>query len=107
MKSVLTTLAESAKSLCGAAFGVIFLREGEVLRDQAESGCPPALIDFLRDHPIRKSRATFTGRVLMDGKGAHLPDVLLDPESDFGAAPELAGYPGTLAVPLTRDRAVE
>jgi GAF domain-containing protein len=26
LKSVLTTLAESAKSLCGAAFGVIFLR---------------------------------------------------------------------------------
>jgi len=47
LKSVLTTLAESAKSLCGAAFGVIFLRDGEVLRDQAESGCPPALIDFL------------------------------------------------------------
>ncbi len=107
LKSVLTTLAESAKSLCGAAFGVIFLREGEVLRDQAESGCPPALIDFLRDHPIRKSRATFTGRVFMDGKVAHLPDVLLDPEYDFGAAPELGGYRAALAVPLTRDGAVE
>ena len=107
LKSVLTTLAESAKSLCGAAFGVIFLRDGEVLRDQAESGCPPALIDFLRDHPIRKSRETFTGRVFTDGKVAHLPDVLLDPEYNFGAGPELGGYRAALAVPLMRDGGVE
>jgi signal transduction histidine kinase len=107
LKSVLTTLAESAKSLCGAAFGVIFLREGDVLRDQAESGCPPALIDFLRDHPIRKSRETFTGRAFTDGKVAHLPDVLLDPEYNFGAGPELGGYRAALAVPLMRDGAVE
>jgi signal transduction histidine kinase len=107
LKSVLTTLTESAKALCGAAFGIIFLRDGEVLRDQAESGCPPALIDFLRDHPIRKSRETFTGRVFIDGKVAHLPDVLLDPEYNFGAGPELGGYRAALAVPLMRDGAVE
>ena len=107
LKSVLTTLTESAKSLCGAAFGVIFLRDGDVLRDRAESGCPPALINFLRDHPIRKGRETFTGRVFMDGKVAHLPDVLLDPEYNFGSAPELGGYRAALAVPLMRDGAVE
>jgi len=107
LKSVLTTLAESAKSLCGAAFGVIFLRDGEVLRHQAESGVSPALIDFLEKHPIRKSRETFTGRVFMDGKVAHLPDVLLDPEYDFGSGPEIGGYRAALAVPLMRDGAVE
>jgi GAF domain-containing protein/HAMP domain-containing protein len=107
LKSVLTTLAESAKSLCGASFGVIFLRDGEVLRHQAESGVSPALIDFLETHPIRKSRETFTGRVFMDGKVAHLPDVLVDPEYDFGAGPEIGGYRAALAVPLMRDGAVE
>jgi signal transduction histidine kinase len=107
LKSVLTTLAESAKSLCGAVFGVIFLRDGDLLRHQAESGVSPALIDFLEKHPIRKSRETFTGRVFMDGKVAHLPDVLLDPEYDFGAGPEIGGYRAALAVPLMRDGAVE
>jgi GAF domain-containing protein len=107
LKSVLTTLAESAKSLCGASFGVIFLRDGDVLRHQAESGVSPALIDFLENHPIRKSRETFTGRVFMDGKVAHLPDVLVDPEYDFGAGPEIGGYRAALAVPLMRDGAVE
>jgi len=38
---------------------------------------------------------------------AHLPDVLLDPEYNFGAGPELGGYRAALAVPLMRDGAVE
>src|SRR5260370_8406582 len=65
------------------------------------------MLEFLEKHPIRKSRETFTGRVFMDGKVAHLPDVLLDPEYNFGAAPELGGYRAALAVPLMRDGGVE
>jgi signal transduction histidine kinase len=107
LKSVLTTLTESAKALCGAGSGIIFLRDGDLLRHHAESGLPRAMIDFLEKHPIRKSRETFTGRVFMDGKVAHLPDVLLDPEYNFGAGPELGGYRAALAVPLMRDGAVE
>jgi len=107
LKSVLTTLTESAKALCGANSGVIFLRDGDVLRLQAESGIPPAMIDFLDQHPIRKGRKTFTGRVFMDGTAAHLPDVLSDPEYDFGSAPEIGEFRAALAVPLMRDGAVE
>jgi signal transduction histidine kinase len=107
LKSVLTTLTESAKALCGAASGVIFLRDGDVLRLQAESGVPPVFIDFLQDHPIKPSRETFTGRVFMNGQVAHLPDVLLDPEYNFGSAPEVGEFRAALAVPLMRDGAVE
>jgi signal transduction histidine kinase len=107
LKSVLTTLTESAKALCGAASGLIFLRDGEVLRLQAESGVPPVFIDFLREHPIRKGRKTFTGRVFMDGQVTHVPDVLLDPEYNFGSAPELGEFRAALAVPLMRDGRVE
>jgi signal transduction histidine kinase len=107
LKSVLTTLTESAKALCGANSGVIFLRDGDVLRLQAESGAPPAVVDFLADHPIRKGRESFTGRVFMDGALAHLPDVLLDPEYNFGAVPELGQFRAALAVPLMRDGEVE
>ncbi|SHG69872.1 sensor histidine kinase [Bradyrhizobium erythrophlei] len=107
LKSVLTTLTESAKALCGAAFGVIFLRDGDVLRLQAESGCPPAFVDFLREHPIKPGRETFTGRVFLDGKLAHLPDVRLDAEYNFGSAPEIGEFRAGLAVPLMRDGAVE
>ena len=107
LKSVLTTLTESAKALCGASLGIICLRDGEVMRLQAESGCTPAFVDFMRANPIKAGRDTITGRVLMDGKPVHVPDVQLDPEYNFGQAPTIGDYRAVLAVPLTRDGAVE
>ncbi|MEO6841549.1 MAG: GAF domain-containing protein [Bradyrhizobium sp.] len=107
LKSVLTTLTESAKALCGASLGIISLREGEVMRLQAESGCPRAFIDFMQANPIRANRDTITGRVFMDGKPVHVPDVQADLEYNFGQAPAIGLYRAVLAVPLMRDGAVE
>ena len=107
LKSVLTTLTESAKSLCGASLGIICLRDGEVMRLQAESGCTPAFVDFMDANPIRPGRDTITGRVFMDGKPVHVADVQLDPEYNFGNAPSIGDYRAVLAVPLMRDGAVE
>ncbi|MGZ3296881.1 MAG: GAF domain-containing protein, partial [Xanthobacteraceae bacterium] len=107
LKSVLTTLTESAKALCGASLGIICLRDGEVMRLEAESGCTQAFIDFMHANPIRANRDTITGRVFMDSKPVHVPDVQLDPEYDFGAAPMIGHYRAVLAVPLMRDGAVE
>jgi signal transduction histidine kinase len=107
LKSVLTTLTESAKSLCGASLGIICLRDGDVMRLRAESGCTPAFVDFMDTHPIRPGRQTITGRVFMDGKPVHVADVQLDPEYNFGNAPMIGAYRAVLAVPLMRDGAVE
>jgi signal transduction histidine kinase len=107
LKSVLTTLTESAKALCGASLGIICLRDGGVMRLQAESGCTAAFIDFMHANPIKPGRDTLTGRVFMEGKPVHVPDVQLDPEYNFGNAPTLGQYRAVLAVPLMRDGAVE
>src|SRR6202020_385959 len=107
LKSVLTTLIDSAKSLCGASLGIITLRDGEVMRLQAESGCTQAFVDFMRANPIRPGRETITGRVFMDGRPVHVADVELDPEYRFGNAPTIGAYRAVLAVPLMRDGAVE
>jgi signal transduction histidine kinase len=107
LKSVLTTLTESAQSLCGASLGIICLRDGEVMRLQAESGCTQAFIDFMHAHPIKPGRETITGRVFMDGKPVHVADVQRDPEYSFGNAPTIGAYQAVLAVPLMRDGAVE
>jgi len=107
LKSVLTTLTESAKALCGASLGIITLRDGEVMRLQAESGCTQAFVDFMNANPIKPGRDTLTGRVFLDGKPAHVPDVQNDPEYNFGQAPVLGEYRAVLAVPLMRDGAVE
>jgi signal transduction histidine kinase len=107
LKSVLTTLTDSAKALCGASLGIICLRDGEVMRLQAESGCTPAFVDFMHANPIKPDRNTVTGRVFIEGRPVHVPDVQLDPEYKFGSAPTIGDYRAVLAVPLMRDGAVE
>jgi signal transduction histidine kinase len=107
LKSVLTTLTESAKSLCGASLGMITLRDGEVMRLRAESGCTQAFVDFMNAHPISPGRETITGRVFMDVTPVHVADVELDTEYNFGNAPTIGAYRAVLAVPLMRDGAVE
>ena len=56
------------------------------MRLQAESGCTQAFIDFMHANPIKPDRDTITGRVFMDGKPVHVPDVQQDPEYNFGRA---------------------
>jgi GAF domain-containing protein len=107
LQAVLTTLSESARELCGASFVTLFMRDGDEMRLRAESGCTREIVQFLRAHPIRAGRETFTGRVMLSGEAVHLPDVLADPEYDFGDAPRIGDYRALLGVPLLRDGQVE
>jgi two-component system, NtrC family, sensor kinase len=107
LQSVLTTLAESARGLCGASFVTLFMRDGDEMRLKAESGCTPEIVAFLRAHPIKAGRETFTGRVMLSREPVHLPDVLADPEYVFGDAPRIGNYRSLLGVPLLRDGQVE
>jgi signal transduction histidine kinase len=83
------------------------LRDGDVMRLQAESGCTEAFIAFMQAHPIKPGRDTITGRVFLDAKPVHVPDVQIDPEYNFGSAPTIGDFRAVLAVPLMRDGAVE
>ena len=107
LDAVLKTLTESARSLSGAATATVFLRDGEVLRIRAESGVAPEFLEYLDAHPIPAGRETGTGRVLMTGETVHIPDVLADPDYDYGAGPQLGNYRALLGVPLIRDGKVE
>ena len=107
LRAVLTTLAESARDLCGASFVTLSLREGDAMRLMAESGCTPEIVQFMGAHPIRAGRETFTGRVMLSGEAVHLPDVLADSEYDFGEGPRIGNYRALLAAPLLREGRVE
>jgi two-component system, NtrC family, sensor kinase len=107
LQAVLTTLAESARELCGASFVTLFMRDGDEMRLRAESGCTAEIVAFLHAHPIRAGRETFTGRVMISGEAVHLPDVLADSEYDFGEAPRIGNYRAVLGVPLLREGRVE
>jgi signal transduction histidine kinase len=107
LKSVLTTLIQSAVRLCGAGSGVVFMREGETMRIQAHCGISEAFANFLVAHPILPGRETFTGRTLLTGDITHIPDVLADPEYNFGPAPQIGQFRAALAVPLAREERME
>jgi GAF domain-containing protein len=102
LDAVLKTLTDSARSLSGAATAAVFMRDGEVLRIRAESGFPPALIEYVRDHPIRAGRKTFTGRVALTGEVVHIPDLLADSDYDYGEGPQIGNYRAAIGVPLMR-----
>jgi signal transduction histidine kinase len=107
LQVVLTTLAASARELCGATVATVLIRDGAVMRFRAHSGLTTEAVDFLRAHPIHEGRETNTGLVMLTGRVAHRPDVLADPEYDFGAGPPIVNYRAILAVPLLRDGRVE
>ncbi len=107
LDAVLKTLTDSARSLSGAAKAAVFVRDGEAMRICAESGFSPALIEYAQAHPIRAGRETFTGRAALSGEVVHIPDVLADPDYDYGEAPRLGDYRAGIGVPLLRAGRVE
>jgi two-component system, NtrC family, sensor kinase len=102
LQPVLDTLVQSAAQLCDAEQNVIFIRDGNVYRIAARHGMPPELEEYAKQHPISPGRNTLTGRVALESKVVHIPDVLADPEYNYGAQP-LGGYRAMLGVPLLRE----
>ncbi len=63
---------------------------------------PPELEEYAKEHPISPGRDTLAGRVALESRVVHIPDVLADPEYTYGAQP-LGGYRAMLGVPLLRE----
>jgi len=102
LQAVLDTLVQSAARLCDAEQNVIFIRDGNVYRIAARHGMPPELEEYAKQHPISPGRNTVTGRVALESKVVLVPDVLADPQYNYGAQP-LGGYRAILGVPLLRE----
>ena len=107
LNAVLTTLTASARSLSGAAAATVFLREGDILRMRAESGCRPEFLEYVDANPHRLGRQTVAGRVVITGEAVHIPDVLADSEYDYGEAPQIGNYRAIFGAPLIRNGKAE
>jgi two-component system NtrC family sensor kinase len=103
LKTVLTTLTESAARLCAADLGLIFQQDGDALRLVANFGISREAERYWLEHPVPVGRGSTSGRALLEGRAIHIPDVLADPEYRATRYQELAGYRSTLSVPLLRD----
>ena len=103
LQTVLNTLTESAARLCAADKGVIFLRDGDLYRWGANYGFSPEVIPYALEHPLRPDRGSIIGRVALEGRAIHIPDVLADPEYLATGYQKAFGYRTNLGVPLMRE----
>src|SRR6516225_3655056 len=64
---------------------------------------PSEYSEYMRNHPIEPGRGTVAGRVLLEGKPVHVPDVQADPEYTMTAIAQRGGFHTYLGVPLLRE----
>jgi GAF domain-containing protein len=100
---VFEAITESAAQLCDAVFSVVWLYDGELIRYAASHNFTSEVLSHIaKTFPKPPDRSLNAGRAILDGKIAHLPDMLADPDYDHQAA--LAGnWRASLAVPMLRD----
>jgi signal transduction histidine kinase len=104
LDTVLQALLDNAARLGGAEQGVM-------LRPDAAGNYLPvfafnwseAILQRLRERPIRPGRDSTNGRVLLERRPIHIPDVLADPEYGRKDLVSMGGYRAVLAVPMLRD----
>ena len=102
LQTVLDTLTKSAVQLCAADRGFIFMQDGDLYRARAVFGFSREAQQYALENPLRRDRGSATGRVALEGKTVHIPDLLADPEYTATGL-KAFGYRTILSVPLQRD----
>ena len=103
LKTVLQTLVESVARLCEADMAAIRRPKGSAFLHVASHGAPSEYSEYMQSHPIEAGRGTVAGRVLLDGKPIHIPDVQADPEYTMAGISKSTGFHTVLGVPLLRE----
>ena len=104
---VFDTTLEKALRLCDAAFGILFIRDGELFRAAATLGLPAPLEDFMRN-PFKPDQVPLIAGAIQQGQVLHVHD-LADSDGYRQRMPsrvagvELGGVRTVLYVPLIKD----
>jgi two-component system, NtrC family, sensor kinase len=101
---VLNTLVETVARLCRADQAYMWRRRDEVYQLLASCGLSEDAKTYFLGHPPKPGRGTVSGRVALEGRSVHIPDVLKDPEYTYTEAQKIAGFRTVLGVPLLREQ---
>ena len=103
LQTVLDTLTESVAQLCEAEMAGIARPGGSVYHWATSYGFPPDFMEYATNIALSPGRGSAVGRALLEGRIAHIPDVLADPEYAYADAQKVGGFRTVLAVPLLRE----
>jgi len=102
LQPVLDTLVQTVVRLCGADWGNLTIRDGEVYRPAAIFGLAPEREAFARKQLYTPGRGTVVGRALLEGTVVHSADMAADPEYASAPGVRYGGTGAVLGVPLLR-----
>ena len=103
LDGVLETVIESARKLCGADAGQVFLVDEDRYRLASGSGMTAEYREFAANTPVLLDRGTLGGRVALDRQATQITDVLADPDYLWTDAQRMAGVRTVMGVPMLLD----
>jgi GAF domain-containing protein/anti-sigma regulatory factor (Ser/Thr protein kinase) len=103
LQPVLDVIAEIAVRLCQADVADFRLLRDGLYHIAATTVNEPIRLRTLRDNPIAPSRSSVVGRVALERRTVHVPDIHADPEYNYAPGPNVAGMRAILGVPLLRE----
>ena len=98
------TLLDHATRLCGAQYGILWLREGDGMTAAALRNVPAAFAAYLRQSPYQFGPTTAVGRTLASLSPVQVEDVRAEPSRDpmRRATADLGGARTLMTVPMLR-----
>jgi PAS domain S-box-containing protein len=106
LETVLDTLVETVARLCRADQANMFRQRDGRYHLVASHGLSPEAKEFLLAHPVSADRGTISGRVKLERRVVHIPDVLADPEYTYREGQKIQGHRTMLGIPLLRGDAL-
>jgi GAF domain-containing protein len=107
LQPVMDTIVETTRRLCQSEYALMLQREDDgVYRIAAHSNASQALMDWMRDNPVKAGDGSAVGIVVAERQTVHLPDALADPRFTDLRRQQHSRARTMLGVPLLRDQTV-